>query len=201
MQHSWGYGRYHGMTSHGTTTRNSQAGLNSAEYPILGVLSLEPVHGYDVWRYLKDHLGVVWQLGRSQVYGLLAQMERDGLVTHERVDQTNLPARKVFHLTPEGLRLIDQWISEPVRHVRDFRLEFPTKFHFAAARSADLARVLVRNQVNTCSEKKTYLGKAMARSQSDIERHILEYRIRVVDATVKWLQGLLRDDPRSRGIV
>jgi DNA-binding PadR family transcriptional regulator len=186
------------MTSQLTTTKNLQGGFNSAEYPVLGVLSLTPVHGYDVWRYLKDHLGVVWQLGRSQVYSLLSQMERDGLVTHERVDQANLPARKVFSLTPEGRRVIDQWIREPVHHVRDFRLEFPTKFHFAHAWSTELARALVRNQVKICREKKASLENAMARSQSDIERHIFEYRIRVVDATVKWLHGLLRNAPHSQ---
>ncbi len=201
MQNTAGCVRYHEMTSHIATTRNPQTGGNAAEYPVLGVLSLAPVHGYDVWRYLKDHLGAVWQLGRSQVYGLLSQMERDGLVRHERVDQANLPSRKVFSLTPEGQRAIDQWIREPVHHVRDFRLEFPTKFHFAHACSTELARALVRNQVKICREKKANLEKTMARSPSDIERHIFEYRIRVVDATVKWLQGLLRNVPRSQGTI
>ncbi len=200
LQVAAGCVRYHDMTSQDTTTKNLQGAFNSAEYPILGVLSLAPVHGYDVWRYLKDHLGAVWQLGRSQVYGLLAQMERNGLVRHERVDQTNLPARKVFSLTPEGQRVIDQWIQEPVRRVRDFRLEFPTKFHFAQACSTELARELVRVQVKTCLEKRAYLERAMTRSQSDIERQIFEYRIQVVDATVKWLQGLLRNPPRGKGI-
>jgi PadR family transcriptional regulator, regulatory protein AphA len=179
------------MTSQPTTIDSLHGQFNSAEYPVLAVVGLAPVHGYDVWRYLKTHLGTVWQMGRSQVYGLLSQMERDGLVRHERVEQANLPARKVFSLTPAGRGAIEQWIREPVRHIRDFRLEFPTKFHFAQARSQEIARELIEDQVKVCDEKRSQIEWVMAGSTSDIERLVFEYRIGVVDATVRWLRGLL----------
>jgi PadR family transcriptional regulator AphA len=151
---------------------------------------MAPAHGYDVWRYLDEHLGSVWKLGRSQVYALLSQMERDGLLLHERVEQSNLPARKVFHLTGEGRGVFEDWIGSPVHHVRDFRLEFPAKLHFARKHSPKFASELVRNQVETCLNKRRLMEAAMVQCRTEIERHVLGYRIRVLDATITWLEGL-----------
>jgi DNA-binding PadR family transcriptional regulator len=187
------------MTSQ-NTTKDNVYGPTSAEYPVLAVLSLGPVHGYDVWQYLRRNLGTVWQLRRSQVYGLLSQMEREGLARHERVEQTNLPARKVFQLTARGQEEFDRWLREPVHHVREFRLEFPTKLHFARARSAAIAAELVTNQVAACRGKKVELEKAKEGCASDIEQLVFAYRIGIVEATVKWLQDLLKaESDRSPG--
>ncbi|MDQ7784567.1 MAG: PadR family transcriptional regulator [Desulfomonilaceae bacterium] len=171
--------------------------LNAAEYPVLAVLNMAPAHGYDVWRYLDENLGGIWNLGRSQVYALLSQMERDGLLRHERVEQSTFPTRKVFHLTDEGRRVLEGWISSPVHHLRDFRLEFPAKLHFARTHIPELASKLIRQQVRTCRNQKDRLEAARARCKTEIERNVLAYRINIVDATVRWLEGLA-DETRIR---
>lgn len=182
------------MTSQTNTKLAHSSRLNSADFPVLAVLSQAPAHGYEVWRYLKEHLGGVWNLGRSQVYALLSQLERRGLVHHEKVDQTNFPARKVFHLTAEGQSVIDHWIRMPVHHVRDLRLEFPGKFHFARSRSAEDACNLVRDQIEVCLGKKKEVERAIVACAADIERQVLAYRVAVIDATVKWLKSLVNSE-------
>lgn len=178
------------MTSQSTTRPDDAKRLNVAEYPVLAVLNIAPSHGYEVWRYLDDNLGSVWKLGRSQVYALLSQMERDGLLYHERVEQSNLPARKVFDLTDEGRRVLDAWIRQPVYHIRDFRLEFPAKLHFARKQSSEIAEDLLRDQIDTCAGQRMRMEKAQTRCKTQIERSILGYRISILDATVTWLKGL-----------
>ena len=184
------------MTSQPNTSAEPLQRLNAADYPVLAVLARAPAHGYDVWRYLNEHLGGVWKLGRSQVYALLSQLERRGLVHHERVDQTNFPARKVFHLTAEGRAVVDEWIQLPVHHVRDLRLEFPGKFHFARSRSLGDASTLVRNQMEVCLHKRTDIEAAMAGCSLEIERQVLAYRIGVIDATVTWLKSLIKSEQK-----
>ncbi|MEJ2716301.1 MAG: PadR family transcriptional regulator, partial [Deltaproteobacteria bacterium] len=143
------------------------------------------------WRDLKEKLGGIWKLGRSNVYALLSQLERDGLVLHERVEQSNLPSRKVFHLTTRGRRMVDEWMRSPVGHVRDFRLEFPAKLHFARAHSSVLASQLINDQVAVCVRKREETEAALAQAKTEIERQVLEYRIGVISSTVAWLEGLL----------
>ena len=188
------------MTGQGQTTGAVNTGI-PAEFPILAVINIAPVHGYDVWRYLKRNLGTVWQMGRSQVYGLLAQLERAGMVRHERVEQSNLPARKVFYLTEEGQAAVDRWIREPVDHVRELRVEFPTKLHFARTCSNALAQELLERQVAVCKRKRTEIETTRSLSTSVIEQHVLDYRIRVVEATVLWLQDMLDSEGADKETV
>ncbi len=164
--------------------------VNAADYPCLAVLSLAPAHGYDVWRYFRDNLGNVWSPGRSQIYALLAQLERDGLVYHERVDQANLPSRKVFYLTEKGHKVLDDWMSRPVDHVRDCRLELPGKLHFAAQHSEEKASRLIQDQVALFIEKRQKMADKRARCQTEIERQVMDYRISVMDVTLTWLDGV-----------
>ncbi len=181
----------HGMNSHTMTRSGSEKPLNPAYYPILAVLSLGPAHGYDVFRLLKEDLGRVWKLGRSKMYALLSQMESDGLVRHERVEQINSPARKVFHMTTEGRRLVEDWIRTPVVHVRDFRLEFPVKHHFARTVSRDASTQLVRDQIAVCLQKRELVMAGMAECRTETERQVIDYRAGVIDATIAWLEGLV----------
>ncbi|MEW6138533.1 MAG: PadR family transcriptional regulator [Thermodesulfobacteriota bacterium] len=179
------------MNSQNTKEQAHSKRVNAADYPILGVLTLGPAHGYDVWRYIRDHLGGVWQLGRSQVYALLAQLERDALVYHERVEQTNLPSRKVYYLKDEGRVAFDTWIRQPVQHVRDCRLEFPSKLHFARKRSAGAASSLILDQMAVCLRKRRQMEAARDRCTVEIQRQVLDYRLAVIDATIGWLKGLV----------
>lgn len=93
--------------------------------------------------------------------------------------------------------MIDEWMRSPIEHVRDFRLEFPAKLHFARAHSSALAFQLIRDQVSVCLRKREEAEAAMLRSETQIERQVLEYRIGVINGTVEWLEGLLGGSSRS----
>jgi DNA-binding PadR family transcriptional regulator len=181
----------HTMTSRSVTSSGHQRPISADDYPVLAVLNLAPAHGYDVWRYLKDKLGRVWRLGRSKVYAQLARMEQDALIYHKRVEQSNLPARKVFHLTARGRKALDDWVNHPVGQVRDFRLEFPVKLHFARTISTEAATRLIREQKAVFLEKRRHMESGIAQCAAEIERQVLGYRIKVIDAAVAWLDGLL----------
>ncbi len=92
----------HAMTSKHLNIVKAEISRNPAEYPVLGILALGEAHGYDICRRLHKGIGPIWKLGKSQVYALLARLERDGLVAHERVGQENLPAKNIFSITAMG---------------------------------------------------------------------------------------------------
>ena len=86
---------------------------NPADFPLLGVLSLGPAHGYDLCAELRERLGQIWILRTSHIYALLTGLEKDGLVSHERIDQENRPAKKVFRITSEGRKLFSTMDDVP----------------------------------------------------------------------------------------
>ena len=179
------------MTTPLANTPQSVEGRNRAEYPVLGVLALRSAHGYDICRYLDEHLGQVIRLGRSQVYALLSRLERGGLLKHERVHQENLPSKKVFSLTALGEDVLYEWVRSPVRNVRQLRLEFVTKLYFARQISHEAERTLLNKQLAVCEERAERLKTEMKSCRTDIERQVLDLRTTMVVASITWLGKLL----------
>jgi PadR family transcriptional regulator, regulatory protein AphA len=173
---------------------------NPADFPVLGILWRGPAHGYDLCRELRERLGEVWRLKTSHIYALLAGLERDGLVEHERVDQETRPAKKVFSITDQGRVVFLMWVRSPVTNVRDIRLEFLAKLHFAKFDSPTALVDLVSNQLSVCRSDTRRLTKDRRLCKNDTERAALDYRLAVLNAVEAWLLGLLvrqRNEPEG----
>lgn len=77
---------------------------------ILLLLAEEPVHGYELMNKLKE-LGVGRGAEPSLVYRILHVLERSGLAESRLDDSGAGPARKVYALTPQGMEMLDLWMS------------------------------------------------------------------------------------------
>ena len=192
----------HGIASHIMTVQplnkpGAAGPRNPAEYPVLGILTRGPAHGYDICRLLREGIGSIWRLGKSQVYALLIRLEREGLVGHERIGQETLPAKNIFSLTPEGAEVFEEWLDSPVYHVRDIRLEFLTKLWFAHQRGLESEKRLVEKQLAVCQEKATRLEALRAASRTPIECRSAEFRLAIVQAAISSLKGFLNHSPRK----
>lgn len=190
----------HMLNTHSATTRPPKRSRNPAEYPVLGMLSTGPAHGYDICRRLQTELGAVWNLGRSQIYALLSRLERDGLVAHERVGQENLPAKNIFRLTALGEEVFGAWVTTPVSHVRDMRLEFPAKLWFARQDDPLDARELIENQLAVCRAKAEVLTRLGQSCRTEIEALSAGFKLIAVEAAISWLEEL-RKSPGSRPLI
>lgn len=165
---------------------------NAAEYPVLAILARCPAHGYDICLRLSEEIGSIWRLSKSNIYALLVRLERDGLVTHERVGQENLPAKNIFKLTEKGMEVYRDWITTPVRHVRDMRLEFLTKLWCAQQMGDESQIVLLKEQLAVCREKIEILGKLTASSENEIEQRSLSFRLTMIHGAAAWLGDVLK---------
>lgn len=77
---------------------------------ILLLLAEEPVHGYELMNKLKE-LGVGRGADPSLVYRILRALEGSGLAESRLDDSGAGPARKVYALTPQGMEMLDLWMS------------------------------------------------------------------------------------------
>lgn len=185
----------HIMTNRDEAMQDTKS-RNPADFPVLGVLFNGPVHGYDLRRELKERLGEVWTLRPSHIYALLAGLEKDGLVRHDRIDQETRPAKKVFHITDEGRGVFLDWVHAPVLNVRDFRLEFLAKLHFTGFDSDAAMAELIDRQLLVCRKNQERLGKEKTRCTTRTDSAALDFRIAMLEATTAWLMRML---PPGRG--
>jgi PadR family transcriptional regulator, regulatory protein AphA len=182
-----------------TMTQNRDS-RNPADYPVLGMLCSGAAHGYDLCRDLKERLGEIWTLRTSHIYALLAGLEKDGLVLHERVDQETRPAKKVFRVTDKGREVFLAWARSPVINVRDMRLEFLAKLHFAQVYSPAAVTDLIDDQLSVCRENVRRVERSRRSCKTATERAALDYRLAMIHAVIDWLLTLGEPRAGSPGI-
>src|SRR5207244_6718412 len=79
-------------------------------YALLALLSEGEAHGYQLLKLFNQRLGPFWHPNIGQVYQLLHELERRGLVA--RRDQRVGPRlRRIFRLTTRGERALRTWLT------------------------------------------------------------------------------------------
>jgi PadR family transcriptional regulator, regulatory protein PadR len=69
---------------------------------VLGVLQNEPMHGYEITKRINAAGETAFRLNEGQLYPILHQLENEGRILAEWIQQEGKPARKVYRLTDSG---------------------------------------------------------------------------------------------------
>src|SRR5512147_2514579 len=86
----------------------------SLECAILGLLSLRPLTGYDIKKMFEGSAVLYWSGNNNQIYTSLVKLHEKELISREIELQEDRPPRKIYSITPKGLRELKQWLlSEP----------------------------------------------------------------------------------------
>ena len=96
----------------------------------LGVLSQEDHSGYEIKRCCEEVFRHFFVAGFGSIYPALAELQRDGLVTAQSVEQKKRPDKKIYRITEAGrAALAEELVATPPRH--KVRSEFLTLMYFA----------------------------------------------------------------------
>jgi PadR family transcriptional regulator AphA len=90
------------------------AGTVSLRYFVLGLLTQQPMSGYDIKRFLK---GLNWLIGSPSgggLYPVLRALRQEDLVTVEVVPNVDRPPRKIYSVTETGHHALQAWIEQPI---------------------------------------------------------------------------------------
>lgn len=90
------------------------AGTVSLRYFILGLLTQQPMSGYDIKRFLK---GLSWLIGNPSGGGLdpvLRSLRQGDLATVEVVPGLDRPPRKIYSITEAEHQALLAWIEQPI---------------------------------------------------------------------------------------
>jgi DNA-binding PadR family transcriptional regulator len=95
----------------------------SVRNAILGLLSQRPLHGYMLRAAFEALVGGEenWDVKPAQIYTTLARLEEGGLVRREAVEQDAGPEKRIYSITPEGRKQLEEWFGSGVdeEHQRD----------------------------------------------------------------------------------
>lgn len=80
------------------------------QYAILGLLSWQPLSGYDLKKIISDSDIFYWSGNNNQIYNTLVQLHKEGLVSQQVQPQENLPAKKIYSITEKGKSELRAWV-------------------------------------------------------------------------------------------
>ncbi|MHA1951310.1 MAG: PadR family transcriptional regulator [Candidatus Thorarchaeota archaeon] len=105
---------------------------NKTRHIILGLLSHEPMTGYDIRQAAERTIGKFWSdLSYGQIYPTLKVLEKEGLVSKSVKVEEGQRLRKIYSITPDGIENLQGWLKEPADS-EIFKLDILLKLYFGA---------------------------------------------------------------------
>jgi DNA-binding PadR family transcriptional regulator len=167
--------------------------LRVVQEVLLALLAKEASHGYQLRARLQLALGPLAEaLNQGQVYVTLNRLDRAGLVTSERVGQSDRPARKVYQLTAAGRARVEEWLGDT-----SWPKPAPAEFHLklvaaAAAGLADPVRLVDAQRHELLVGLAAAQRAALAEPDDSVAGLLLEGVVLRLQADLRWLEACAR---------
>jgi len=170
----------------------------SVRYAILGMLSRQPLSGYDIKKAFAESTALYWSGNSNQVYPALLALRQEGLVESEVQQQNRYPAKKVYSLTEEGLAALKEWLLLPPEAPRT-RSTFLTQLAWSDLLSSEELRQMLdgyQEEVNTrllMQREKARRDRMIPRRtsrESVIWEQIAGHDAALYERELEWLKGL-----------
>lgn len=138
--------------------RRSSSGMEV----LLGLLTIEPMSGYDLGQAIRASIGHFWNESYGQIYPNLKKLAAGGLVTAKTEKQKGKPDRQIYSITPKGRMRLARWLAvEPQPEVP--RNELLLKLFFGAQ-----AQPMTLNAyVERMAERETAVLERLKRAQRE----------------------------------
>jgi PadR family transcriptional regulator AphA len=171
----------------------NRASSLSPEYPLLGLLRLEPGHGYQVHQRLERDLGSLWMVRQNQAYNILNRLEAAGMVRATLGSGKGTHAQRRFSLTPAGRRRFDAWLHAPTGlSARALRVDFLTRLYFAQRLDPKLAHEIIDGQLAVTRDGVDRLLRQTEAEQAHgvVAELSEDLRVRHLKLVIEWLESL-----------
>jgi PadR family transcriptional regulator AphA len=180
-------------------------GAVSLRYFVLGLLTQQPMSGYDIKHFLN---GLSWLAGSpsgGSLYPVLRALHQQDLVTVETVPGIDRPPKKIYSITEAGRKALRAWIEEPITACASLKA-FVMRLSLADSHSAPILSAHLeqrRAQVATHHESLTDTLEGPDAESNLGQQLALDYGLALATAELAWLDTTLdrlESQPRSKEV-
>jgi DNA-binding PadR family transcriptional regulator len=108
-----------------------KSSANKTKYLILGLLSVEPLSGYEIKKIVDTRFSFFWSESFGQIYPQLKKLNEEGLIKETTLNEIdNNRIIKKYSITDNGIYELKQWLAEPVEK-EIVRYEILLKMYFS----------------------------------------------------------------------
>lgn len=152
---------------------------------LLGLLSREPSHGYDLKNDYDRFFGTEKPLAFGQVYATLARMNRDELVELLGEEPGAGPERKKYRVTDAGQERVESWLFTPQVPAATLQSDLFAKIVIALLLDDD-ARKLLELQRQEHMRRMREMTR-MKRDGQLLQTLMCDYGLFHIEADLRWI--------------
>lgn len=167
----------------------------SLKHAILGMLTREPMSGYQIKATFRESIRNFWNVSDGQLYPTLKKLDDDGFVDREEINQGGVK-KHLYTLTPQGRTEFKAWLTMPETTLPELKEPFLLKMIFFDELKDDqiveLLREHVRASEDSMQEIRDVRAEKREASASPFERVVHDMALLMIEARTMFLEELLR---------
>ncbi len=163
----------------------------SQELVLLGLLMEGPKHGYQLKKLIEKIHGLFATMDTKSIYYPLKVMEREGFITKERSREGNRPEKFIYHITARGRMRFFKLLNDNFLIIQRPFINVDLSLYFLPCVERGLAKKRLKIRLRGLERVKHWLEE---RKKEPLKPHlmlILEHNIDLVEAEIKFTQGLI----------
>ena len=166
------------------------ANKKKMDYVLLGLLSHEPMTGYEMKKRLDTTLRFFWGGSFGSIYPTLNQLEAEGKVTKEDAS-CNGRERISYSITDQGKEALKEWLSKPAEK-DEIRYETLLKLFFGNEKGFEGAMEHVERFEEKCRNELLVLNMFEENLKQNLENDSHKYYYLTVRFGVKTYEAYLK---------
>jgi len=139
---------------------------SSADFVILGFLSLAPMSGYDIKRRMAATTAHFYRTSFGSIYPSLARMEAEGLIASERSDSSGR-ARNAYRILSAGRKVFREWLASPLDVAAGYS-QLLARIFFLGTLDAREARTAIGLFKKAAAERRAWLEGALDAARREL---------------------------------
>lgn len=166
--------------------------MDERDLLILGLLTAQSQHGYQINDFIERNLGRVYDMKKATAYSVLKRLNKGGFVEVKVEQDGNRPPRQVYSITPLGEEKFANELRQSLSHVENVTPAGMISYMFLD----HLPKTEVMNCLETRLEKLDELLKIYENTPAhghgigvDLAT---EHRLTLVRCDREWLAGVIR---------
>jgi DNA-binding PadR family transcriptional regulator len=189
------------------------------ELAVLGLLSEQPLHGYELKKRLSETLGPLWGISFGSLYPALRRLEKSGAIEAVEPDEpapvvatgsvqgdlaaargrrrprTGLRTRKAYRITPAGERYFDELLAD---ERDDDERSFALKLSFCRHLTATARLAFLERRRAQLTQRLAKTRRNPTRTTDRYTRSLLEHRVQTTQYDLEWIEELIAFEREGR---
>ena len=172
---------------------------SKTEYALLGLLTINPMSGYDMKVFMAKSIGFFWQESFGQIYPTLKRLLDGAYVARKTDGKKGRPDRHVYSITAKGRKRLEAWMASETEPQK-VRNELLLKLFFGSTAPPEIQKLQLEHMLRRQQVRLKALERVEQRTlQENISsvsypywHATMRYGVHITKAHIAWCRETIK---------